>query len=356
MASIVKYRNKYHVSYKVNGKRTLINTKLVISKNNLSKARKISKDIEERIENIFKDPGLKINNLISPDKNISIFEAAHICREERINGKSPSHLRNFNISVNYLYKIIPKDTFIGEINSGHISKFINLIKPQVADATMHNYIRYIKILFNYLVEEDYLFKSPVKKKLIPKVKRNNIVIFNKSDLEDILKIANERDSLYFNCLMMLLLTGQRPVDLLKLKISDFDFDRKQINVKISKTGKEIKFPIFDELNIFIEKNMETEFGRDKEENIFKDFSVEIVGRRFRRIKKILSLNEPYVLTLKTFRKTFATNMAEKGLYIQEVSNLLGHDSTTTTERYYADVITESLRKKINSMKKDGDCI
>ena len=352
MASIVKYRNKYHISYKVNGKRTLVNTKLDVSKNNLSKARLIRKDIEERIESIFKDPALKINNLISLDKNISLTEAAHVCSEERIKGKSPSHLRNFNISINYLYKAIPRDTQIGEINSGHISKFINLIKPLVADATMHNYIRYIKILFNYLVEEDYLFKSPVKKKLIPKVKRNNIVIFDRSDLEDILKIAKERDPLYYNCLMMLLLTGLRPVDLLKLKISDFDFDRKQINVKISKTSKEIKFPIFHELEVFIKDNMEMEFSNDRNRLVFDGYNVETVSKRFRRIKKVLSINEKYVITLKTFRKTFATGMAEKGLSIQEVANLLGHDSTTTTERYYADVITESLRKKINNANKD----
>ena len=351
MASIVKFRNKYHISYKANGRRNLISTKLVISKNNLSKARKIRKDIEERIENIFKDPTAKINNLISPEMNISLDEAAHFCREQRIKGKSPSHLRNFNLSISYLYKVIPSDTSIGEINSGHISKFINLIKPMVADATTHNYLRYVKILFNYLVEEDYLFKSPVKKKLIPKVKRTNIVIFDRSDLEDILKIALERDPLYYNCLMMLLLTGLRPVDLLNLKISDFDFDRKQINVKISKTSKEIKFPIFDELEIFIRNNMEKEFSNDRNKYVFDGYNVETVSKRFRRIKKALSINEKFVITLKTFRKTFATGMAEKGLSIQEVANLLGHDSTTTTERYYADVITESLRKKINSLKK-----
>ena len=352
MASIVKYRNKYHISYKVNGKRTLVNTKLDVTKNNLSKARNIRKDIEEKIESIFKDPALKINNLISHDKNITISDAAHLCREERIKGKSPSHLKNFNISVNYLHKAIPPETFIGEINSGHISKFINMIKPKVADATMHNYIRYVKILFDYLVEEDYLFKSPVKKKLIPKVKRNNIVIFDRSDLEDILNIAKERDPIYYNCLMMLLLTGLRPIDLLKLKISDFDFDRRQINVKISKTSKEIKFPIFDELEIFIKNNMEIEFSNDKDENVFKGYNVEIVSKRFRRIKKVLSINERFVITLKTFRKTFATGMAEKGLSIQEVANLLGHDSTTTTERYYADVMTESLRKKINNLNNE----
>jgi len=352
MASIVKFRNKYYIAYRLNGKRTMTNTKLAVSKNNLSKARKIKKEIEDRIENIFKDPEVIISNILSPDKNISFSEAIDLCIEERIKGKTHTHLRNFNISMNHFLKVLPSDILIGEINSGHIVKFINLLKPIVANATMHNYIRYVKILFNYLVDEDYLIKSPIKKKLIPKLKRKNIVIFNKADLEDILKIAKERDPLYYNCLMMLLLTGLRPVDLIRLKISDFEFSRKQINVRISKTGKEIKFPIFDELELFIKKNMHIEFERDRTDYVFKDFSVEKIGRRFRRIKKVLMINEKYVITLKTFRTTFATGMATNGLSLQEVANLLAHDSTATTERYYADVITENLRKKINIIKKE----
>jgi integrase len=98
--------------------------------------------------------------------------------------------------------------------------------------------------------------------------------------------------------------------------------------------------------------MQVEFERDRTDYVFKGFSVEVISRRFRRIKKVLLINGKYVVTLKTFRKTFATVMAASGLSIQEVANLLGHDSTTTTERYYADVITEGLRKKINSIKKE----
>lgn len=349
MASLINYRDKYHISYYVNGKRKLTNTKLDFTKNNLSKARKIKTEIEERIEIVFKNTEMKYDNLISKDKNISISDAAFICQEERIKGKSPSHFRNFNIVMKHFYKIIPPGTFIGDINSGHINSFINQISPEVANASMHTYIRYIKILFNYLVEEDYLFRSPVKKKLIPKVTRSNIVTFDNSVLEDILQIAKERDLKFYNCLMMLLLTGLRPIDLLKLRVSDFDFERKQINVRISKTSKEIKFPIFEELEKFINENMESDFEKNRDEFLFDGFNVDVIGKRFRRIKKLLNLNDKYVITLKTFRKTFATGMAGRGLSIQEVANLLGHDSTTTTEKYYADVITESLRKKINSL-------
>ena len=149
--------------------------------------------------------------------------------------------------------------------------------------------------------------------------------------------------------MLLLLTGLRPIDLVKLKIGDFDFSKKLINIKISKTKKEIKFPIFSELLTFLESNMKEEFEKDKDNYLLSGFNVEIISRRFRRIKKLLNISNNFKITLKTFRKTFATRMAEKGLSILEVSYLLAHDSVKTSEKYYTNIITESLRKKINNL-------
>ena len=57
--------------------------------------------------------------------------------------------------------------------------------------------------------------------------------------------------------------------------------------------------------------MKEEFSRDKTELVFKSFTVNSVSRRFIRIKKRLGLTESFVYTLKTFRKTFATRMAQK---------------------------------------------
>jgi integrase len=84
---------------------------------------------------------------------------------------------------------------------------------------------------------------------------------------------------------MLLLTGVRPNDLLNFRVEDFNFDSNVLNIRISKTNREIKFPIYDELLYFIEKNMKEEFGGDKTELIFKPFTVIAISKRFIRIKK-----------------------------------------------------------------------
>jgi site-specific recombinase XerD len=80
-----------------------------------------------------------------------------------------------------------------------------LKEKNLANATVYSYIRYVKILFNFLVEEDYIFKSPFRKKLMPKVIHHPVIIFEDNDLIEILDEAKKRDNHYYNCLVLLLM-------------------------------------------------------------------------------------------------------------------------------------------------------
>lgn len=349
MGSLYPYRNKYVISYSHKGKRKRIYTQLTISKENLAKAKNILKEIELRFENPF---SIENNNTLNATSGSDLTLEQSILKftEERLSYKSAVHIRNFSISMRHLYEVVDKNMKITDVTSREISLFIAKFQPRVANATLHTYIRYLKSLFNYLVDEDIIVKSPVKKKLVPKRERKNVVIFKDSDLDDIFELAKERDiNLYFY-LKMLLFTGLRPSDLVNLKVGNFDFNKNIITIKISKTSKGIKFPIYDELKSFIDENMREHFQKDKEMAVFEPFNIEIVRKRFLRIKRVLMLPTDFSVTLKTFRKTFATRMAERGLTIQEVAYLLGHDSVQTTERFYTDVIADSVRKRINNLK------
>lgn len=349
MASIFKRRGTYHVAFMVNGKRKYLNTKLKDTKENRSKVNRMKADIEREIEDLAKSPGTSYLNLVSPDKNVSLEEAAAICTKERIKGKSRSHFRNFGFAMQHLYKVAGKELLISEITPSTIADYVNHLKPNVSNATLHSYIRYTKILFNFLVEEDYLFKSPFRRKLIPKATHKSVVVFDEEDLNEILGEAKKRDANYYNCLRMLLMTGIRPTDLLSLSVKDLDFSSIKINVRISKTSKEFRFPIYNELFNFLTENMAEELRRNGNEPLFPQFNVEILGRRFRRILKHLEVSKELGYNLKTFRKTFATRMAARGLTLLEIKALLGHDSTKTTEKYYAVVNTDDLRNRINNL-------
>lgn len=349
MASVYKKRGFYYIAYFENGKRKHLNTKLKDTRENRGKANRMKADIEREIESVGKSPGMNIINLVSADRNITLKEAEEICFKERIQGKSESHAETFKNALQHLYKIIPEDMPIGDIGTSQIADFIHYLSGRIANASVHTNIRYVKILFNFLVEEDYIFRSPFKRKLIPKTARKSIKIFQDEDLLEIMNEAKKRDQMYHKCLTLLLMTGLRPVDMLALRIRDFDLRKKRILVSVSKTSKEFSFPIYEELYKFLTEDMAEEFTREKSELLFANFNVEILGKRFRRILKHLDIGKDLGYNLKTFRKTFATRMAAKGMALLEIKNLLAHDSTRTTEKFYADVITDNLRNKINNL-------
>lgn len=358
MANIEEYRNKYHITYKINGKKKRVCTKLKLTKENLPKVKKMLKEIEMTIEKKYTDQtnSLLPNRLISKNANLSLFHLTQKCIDERVKYKSPSHLKNFNLATRYLFQVINPEKNVSEITSGEIAAVINLLKENLANASLHTYINYIKLLFNYLVQEDYLAKSPIKKILIPKKDRNNIVIFNSHDLDNILEMAKERDRKYYNALMILLLTGIRPIDLIKIKIENFDLENNILNISISKTSKQIEFPLYDDLYEFLNNNMYEDVKGNKNLLLFEGFSVENLGKRFRRITKTLGIKSEKKYNLKTFRKTFATRMVERGLSQGQVAYLLGHDQITTTAKYYTKTITERLRLTINSLQSSSERI
>ena len=46
------------------------------------------------------------------------------------------------------------------------------------------------------------------------------------------------------------------------------------------------------------------------------------------------------------RRTFGFNLVKQGLYIYEVSKLLGHSSVITTEKHYAPLIATDVNEFI----------
>ncbi|MBN8571952.1 MAG: site-specific integrase [Ignavibacteria bacterium] len=175
--------------------------------------------------------------------------------------------------------------------------------------------------------------------------RTSIVTFDNALSDKLLTEAYSRDFIFYCILKLLGFTGIRPVDLLKLRVKDLDFDNKRIRVRISKTSKEILFPMYDELETFLREEMKDIVNQNSDTLLIEGYSVDRVGRKFRRMKVRLGILEKYKFNLKTFRKTFATQYAKK-LNIQDVAYLLGHDKTENTRTFYADVVVDDIRNKM----------
>ena len=344
MATRYEKRDLWYIDYIVEGKRYSKNTYLKATRANEKEADKIKREIEDLISSK--------RYVVSTGKSIIHF--VEIFKREHLNLKSESHQGVFRDALGHFLKVVPPETKIEDVTSEHVARFIENLKSKVANSTMLTYINYMKIFFNFLVEEEILVRNPIRKKQVPKRVKRNIVNFSKTMLEDILRVAKERDKEYYKFLMMLLLTGQRPIDVLGLTVGNFDMENKIMTVNISKTEKQIVFPIYDELRDFIETELVHIKKANKDERVFKDFNSNIVEKRFQRIKKHLTIEEKNIYTLKTFRKTFASYLAANGFADSRIADLLGHDDPKTTRKYYAAVSANNLREQLNNiLKVDG---
>ena len=86
----------------------------------------------------------------------------------------------------------------------------------------------------------------------------------------------------------------------------------------------------------------------KDEKVFKKYNVERIGKTFRKILNETGLkDESY--NLKTFRKTFATRLADEGISEVDLADLLGHTSISTTRQYYKKKNAGAIRKRIDAI-------
>ena len=70
-----------------------------------------------------------------------------------------------------------------------------------------------------------------------------------------------------------------------------------------------------------------------------------MGRSFRRYRDLSGINKPFVLH--ALRHTAATQLALKGVPMNEIQKILGHSRLETTIRYYIGAVT-SVQNKLFS--------
>lgn len=350
MASIFNIGSKYYIAYKLNGKRITKPLQLEFNEKNRYEAEKRKKEVEI----LEKENKMKIKYgaiIINNNESIKLSEAVtfylnHIKKNKT--DKKDYHSRTFEVTIRQFYKVINSDKKISSISTEDIIKFRNSIWNELSNATVRTYIRYLKGFFNYLVEYDYLEKSPVRKGISPKAEIKAIIVFKGQDIKLILEKAQKRDKEYYRIYKMLLLTGMRPCDLFTVKSGNFDFQTGILQFKISKTNRSIDFPLFDELRNFVNIELPEILNMPKDEKVFKKYNVERIGKTFRKI-----LNETGLMyesyNLKTFRKTFATRLADEGISEGDLADMLGHTSISTTRQYYKKKNAGAIRKRIEAI-------
>jgi len=206
--------------------------------------------------------------------------------------------------------------FINAIN--HYKKFLKI------DIEIPKYHKTEKRIKEYLTEKD--FYDIVSK--IP-------LIFEKADKIQAIAI-------------LMFSTGLRPKEIIQLKREDFNFDEKIVKIKNTKVHRDKIVVLSNTLcNILpIIFNQEAE-----QENAF-NIKYHHLSYIFQKINEVMGLK--IKLTPYSMRHGFAHNMIKKGLDINSLQVIMGHNNPLTTLGYLNVTEKEAqdkVRKLINKRRK-----
>ena len=198
--------------------------------------------------------------------------------------------------------------------------------------TIDNIRRNLSSFFSWLEEEDHILKSPIRR--IHKIKTKKVVkeIISDENMEILRDGCNEMRDLAM--IDLLASTGIRVGELVNLDIADLDFEERECIV-YGKGDKERKVYFDARTKLHIQKYMETR--NDDNPALFVSLNapyqrlqisgVEIRLRELGRQFEICNIH-PH-----KFRRTMATRAIDKGMPIEQVQKLLGHQQIDTTMQY-----------------------
>jgi site-specific recombinase XerD len=205
-------------------------------------------------------------------------------------------------------------------------------KNGASKATIDNIRRILSSFFTWLEEENIILKSPMRR--IHKVKTKTTVKETYSD-ENLEIMRDHCDSNRDLAIIDLLAsTGMRVGELVKLNCSDIDFINRECIV-FGKGEKERKVYFDARTKIHLKDYLDTRIDENPALFVsllkpFKRLQISGIEIRLRLLGHKLHISRVHP---HKFRRTLATIAIDKGMPIEQVQHLLGHQNVDTTLQY-----------------------
>ena len=278
--------------------------------------------------------------------------------ERKVKDIAPSYGASFRKHIK-LAKEFFGITDVREIRKTHLVNYSEWLEGKgLSPKTVKNYLDTFRAFMNYLKNNLEIISE------VPNFPSINIPqpLFKWLSNEDQTKIFNaipDEDKPIF---AFLFLSGCRPSEARALKVKDVDLQNGIITVHRTFSGKEermkrkgkrshaVVIPIHPEIRSMLEKEI---MGKHPETYVFLNprthrfYSQNTLVKRWNVIRRKLNIDSSVRLYDAT-RHSFASNLINQKVPIAEISRLLGHTNTKTTERY-AHVDIQSLKKDIKKV-------
>lgn len=258
---------------------------------------------------------------------VTVFLAA-----KRVEGCSQKTVQYYDSTIRNVLNAIGKD--IKQITTDDLRCYLDAYQQEhkISKVTIDNIRRILSTFFAWLEDESYIIKSPVRR--IHKVKTCKTVKETYSD--EALEIMRDnvdhiRDLAIID---MLASTGIRVGELITLDRDDIDFVNRECIV-LGKGNKQRKVYFDARTKIHLQNYIASR--TDDNPALFVTLQapynrllISGVEIRLRKLGRRLGITKVHP---HKFRRTLATMAIDKGMPIEQVQQLLGHQSVDTTLQY-----------------------
>ena len=251
---------------------------------------------------------------------------------KRLEGRSERTIKYYRTSISKMLEAVGKSVMA--ITTDDLRAYLAdyQSRPTVSTATVDNQRRNLGTFFAWLEEEDYILKSPVRR--IHKIKTTVAVreAYTDDEMERLRDACeNSRDLAIIDVLAS---TGMRIGELVKLNRDDIDFTERECLV-LGKGDKErmVYFDARAKLHLKVYLDSRT----DDNEALFVGLraprnrvTINGIELRVRELGRKVGIKKCHP---HKFRRTMATVAIDKGMPIEQVQRLLGHEKIDTTLHY-----------------------
>ena len=258
---------------------------------------------------------------------ISAFIAA-----KRIEGCSEKTLTYYRKTIDSMVASIGKTP--AQINTDDLRRYLTeyQVQRKSSRVTIDNIRRILSTFFSWLEDEDYIVKSPIRR--IHKVKTAKILKDTYTD-EALELMRDTCGSLRDLAIIDLLASsGMRVGEMVALNRDDINFNEREC-VVFGKGSKErlVYFDARTKIHLRNYLDSRTDNNPALFVSLRAPYNRLMIGGVESRLRELgCQLNLPKVHPHK-FRRTLATSAIDKGMPIEQVQQLLGHQKIDTTMHY-----------------------
>jgi len=261
-----------------------------------------------------------------------------------VEGKSPHTVRAYRETLHRFLRVLDEDrgpSCAAEVEPAHIYAYLGRY-TRLSTETRHRYFREVRCFFNWLVEADYLERSPFRGMRNVRVPQRIVQPFSGEEIGRLLPACGAGSMAARDRALLLLLldTGARCSEVVQLNRADLDLDTHRLRILHAKGNKQRVLPFAGRCEAALRAYLEVR--GDAPGPLFVAFSGEGTVRvgvplqpnglkqLLRRLGKKTGIPKVHA---HRFRHTFATWAIQHDARELDVQYLLGHASPDMVRRY-----------------------